>query len=142
MLDTSFSGTFDPTFKKSQSFSFFKGSINGSQLEQVTKVLEAKARWCLTAAGAEFVISGNGYLYSPFVLAFLNALDSKGGNDSLLTLEEVWEKIEELKDNPAYDKFIEEEKGMRERDVLRPEPWRGQFGTSDPQSDFLFFPIK
>ena len=142
LLDTSFSGTFDPTFKKSQSFSFFKGSINGSQLEQVTKVLEAKARWCLTAAGAEFVISGNGYLYSPFVLAFLNALDSKGGNDSLLTLEEVWEKIEELKDNPAYDKFIEEEKGMRERDVLRPEPWRGQFGTSDPQSDFLFFPIK
>ena len=142
LLDTSFSGTFDPTFKKSQSFSFFKGLINGSQLEEVTKVLEAKARWCLTAAGAEFVISGNENLYSPFVLAFLNALDSKGGSDFLLTLEEVWEKIEESKNNPAYDKVIKEEKKLHGRDVLRPEPWKGQFGESDPQSDFLFFPIK
>ena len=142
LLDTSFSGTFDPAFKKSQPFSFFKGPINGSQLEQVTKVLEAKARWCLTAAGAELVISGNENLYSPFVLAFLNALDSKGGNDFLLTLEEVWEKIEKSKNNPTYDKVIKEEKELRRRDVLRPEPWRGQFGKSDPQSDFLFFPIK
>ncbi len=142
LLDTSFSGTFDPAFKKSESLSFFKGPVSGSQLEQVTTVLESKARWCLTAAGAEFVIGGNKYLYSPFVIAFLNALDSKGGNDSLLTLEEVWKKIEESKYNPAYDKVIKEEKELRRRDVLRPEPWRGEFGKSDPHSDFLFFPIK
>ena len=131
LLDTSFSGSFDPTFKRSQSVSFFKGSINGSQLEEATKVLEARARWCLTAAGAESVLGGNGDLHSPFVLAFLNALDSKGGDDSLLTLENVWEKIEESKNNPAYDKVI-----------VRPEPWRGQFGKSDPHSDFLFFPVR
>ena len=141
LLDTCFSGTFDPTYEKPR-FPLFKGPIDGNQLEQIKKALEVKARWCLTAAGAEFVLDGNNGQYSPFALAFLNALETKGGDDSLLTLEEVWERVEESKNNPVYDKAIKQLKEKEGKDLQRPEPRRGQFGESDPESDFLFFPVK
>ena len=45
--------------------------------------------------------------HSPFTEAFLNALNTKGAEDFLLTLDEVWEEIQKSKDNPIYDRITE-----------------------------------
>ena len=137
LLDTCFSGTFDPDFLPVPEFRgiFDKMSL----LKQIKTMLGLQARWCLTAAGDEYVADGMSGR-SPFASAFLNALNTKGGDDFLLDLDEVWGAIEKSNQHPIYDKIIENYKkqGM---EVGRPEPRKAQFGDSHPsESNFLFFP--
>ena len=137
LLDTCFSGTFDPDFLPVPGFRgiFDKMSL----LKQIKTMLGLQARWCLTAAGDEYVADGMSGR-SPFASAFLNALNTKGGDDFLLDLDEVWGAIEKSNRDPIYDKIIENYKkqGM---EVGRPEPRKAQFGDSHPsESNFLFFP--
>ena len=66
---------------------------------------------------------------SPFANAFLNALNTKGAEDFLLTLDEVWEEIQKSKDNPIYDRITEVMKNSG-REFRRPEPRKGRFGKS------------
>lgn len=133
LLDTCFSGTFDPHFEPLPEM---KGVLeNMSLLEQVKRKLTLDARWCLTASGTEYVLDGKKG-HSPFTSALLDALNSKGGDDSLLVLEEVWEKVQKSNEASIYDTFEEVYK-------QRPQPRKGQFGTrSFNESDFLFFPVK
>ena len=133
LLDTCFSGTFDPHFEPLPEM---KGVLeNMSLLEQVKRKLTLDARWCLTASGTEYVVDGE-MGHSPFTAAFLNALDTKGGDDSLLVLEEVWEKVQDSNKAPVYDK-------LEASHYQRPQPRKGQFGNkSFNESDFLFFPVK
>ena len=136
LLDTCDSGTFDPNFKPQETL--VKGPVDyGSLLEQIKRKLDYRARWCLTAAGKEFVFDARKG-HSPFASAFLDALNTKGGDDSLLVLDEVWTEIEKSKEHPAYDIMIE----ATGQKFKRPQPRRGQFSISLEESDFLFFPIK
>ncbi len=136
LLDTCDSGTFDPNFVPQEPL--VKGPVDyQSLLEQIKRKLDYRARWCLTAAGQEFVFDSR-IGHSPFASAFLNALNTKGGDDSLLVLDEVWNEIEKSKAHPAYDIMIE----ATGQTFKRPQPRRGQFSVSLEESDFLFFPIK
>ena len=141
LLDMDQSGTFDPNFKP---LPHAKGLLDETKmLKMIKQKLGFEARWYLTAAGQEKVLSASGEdgkSVSPFTKAFLNALNTKGGDDFLLTLDEVWEEIEKSKDDPAYEKLIEAHPKAGE-DFNLPEPRKGQFGESHlRESDFLFFP--
>ena len=114
LLDTCYSGTFDPNFKPLPGP---KGLLDETEmLKMIKQKLGFEARWCLTAAGQEKVLSASGEdgkSVSPFTKAFLNALNTKGGDDFLLTLDEVWEEIEKSKDDPIYEKLIEAQSRRR-----------------------------
>ena len=136
LLDTCSSGPFDPNFLQTE-LPGFRNLTSNSLLEQVNIKLRLDARWCLTAAGKEYVIDGGDRNNSPFAKAFLNALNSKGGNDSLLNLDEVWSEVYKSREAPVYQKYI----GVLVDEF--PEPRKGQFGTNIfKESDFLFFPIR
>ena len=136
LLDTCDSGTFDPNFAPLSPMRGDEVSHQKPLLEQLKVELSLEARWCLTAAGKEYVTDG-GTGYSPFATAFLKALNTKGNADSVLTLDEVWKEIEKSKEASVYDELIQayKAKGI---DLPRPQPRKGQFGVS--QGDFLFFP--
>ena len=69
-------------------------------------MLGLQARWCLTAAGDEYVADGMSGR-SPFASAFLNALNTKGGDDFLLDLDEVWGAIEKSnRTTPSMTKLL------------------------------------
>ena len=133
LLDTCFSGTFDPHFEPLPEM---KGVLeNMSLLQKVKRKLTLDARWCLTASGTEYVVDGH-MGHSPFTAALLNALDTKGGDDSLLVLDEVWENVQKSNEAPIYDM-------LEASEIQRPQPRKGQFGKkSFNESDFLFFPVK
>ena len=96
------------------------------------------ARWCLTAAGVEYALDGGNQGNSPFAKAFLNALNTKGGDDFLLNLDEVWSEVYKSRDAEVY----QDSKDVGWIDKF-PEPRKGQFGKrSFNESDFLFFPIR
>ena len=136
-LDTCQSGPFDPNFEAQPSL---RGQFDEkSLLERLEIQLRLEAKWCLTAAGMEFVADGDTGR-SPFATAFLNALNTKGGSDSVLTLDEVWQEVEKSKDAKVYEDYIELFKKLG-KEFIRPQPRKGQFGESFEESDFLFFPI-
>ena len=139
MLDTVFSGTFDPDFLPVPPDPVLRQIFDrASLLKKIKAVLQSPARWCLTAAGNEYVADGMTGR-SPFANAFLNALNTKGAEDFLLTLDEVWNEIQKSKDNPIYDKIMKDMKNSG-REFRRPEPRKGRFGTSSSESNFYFFP--
>ena len=113
MLDTDSSGVFDPAYKP---LPVLRGFIDHLfTADRIKKILSLEARWVLTAARAgEYTADGGMTGHSPFAEAFLNALNTKGGEDFLLTLDEVWEEIQKSKDNPIYDKIIEAMKELGE----------------------------
>jgi hypothetical protein len=69
-------------------------------------------RWYLTSGANERVPDD-----SFFARAFLDALRSEGGNDNILTIQEILPYFEEL---------------------INPEPCFGEFGRNERWSDFLF----
>ena len=137
LLDTCQSGIFDPNFK---ALPEIKSVLQDMfLLEKLKRKLTLEARWCLTAAGTEYVVDGT-TSRSPFAEAFLEALDSRGGIDSVLILDEVWEKVRQSKEHPIYDKIVEAKKKAGE-EFEKPNPQKGQFGKDKfDESDFLFFP--
>ena len=133
LMDTCFSGTLDPMYITMRG----SGADEGSLLEEIKTKLKLPARWLLTAASNEYVADiADGERNSPFTLAFLNALDTNGGDDSLLNLNEIWEEIQKSVDSPVYKKFID--KGLE-----LPKPHKAPFGSKKhlyKDSDFLLFP--
>ena len=141
MMDTCFSGTFDPKYKPRISPQVRSIIDDGTLLEQINNMLKLPARWCLTAASNEYVADGSGH--SPFAAAFLEVLDTKGGQDNLLKLDEIWRKIYESRNADIYKSYIRafEEQG---KEFKLPEPRKGQFGAKSElyeESDFLLFPL-
>ena len=139
MLDTNSSGVFDPDYAPLLLRRFIEW---GFTADRIKKILALEARWVLTAtSGGEHEIADGPTGRSPFAEAFLKALNTKGGEDFLLTLNEVWEEIQKSKDNPIYDKITEVMKNSG-REFRRPEPRKGQFGKRhSAESNFLFFPL-
>ena len=114
VMDTCYSGTFDQRIAmRGEAGDVFK-PLSQADVEQKLKYM---TRWYLTSGAKEQVSDGVPGHHSPFVRELLKALRSKGGNDSLLTIEEILTYFENLKD---------------------PKPCSDEFGRNEPGSDFLF----
>ena len=144
MMDTCFSGTFDPKYKPSISPQLRSLVDDGTLLEQIRMMLKLTARWCLTSASSEYVADTGGINgHSPFAAAFMAALDTNGGPDNLLKLDEIWQKIQESKNADIYNTLEQNPERARLKVFKRPEPRKGQFGAKAElyeESDFLLFP--
>ena len=139
MLDTDSGGVFDPGYVP---LPVLRGIFDNSfTADRIKKMLSLEARWVLTSSGAGEYTANGMTGHTPFTEAFLNALNTKGAEDFLLTLDEVWYEIQKSKDNPIYDIIMKAMKNSG-REFRRPEPRKGQFGKShSAKSNFLFFPL-
>ena len=144
LMDTCFSGTFDPKYKPQTSAQLRSLVEDGTLLEQINMMLKLTARWCLTSASDEYVADTGGEDgHSPFAAAFMAALDTRGGPDALLKLDEIWNKIQDSKHADIYNELEQNPQRAGLKTFERPEPRKGQFGAKVElyeESDFLLFP--
>jgi hypothetical protein len=113
MMDVCFGGTFDDAIASARDADAYK---EVSQSEFIIRKLAVKTRKYLTSGGKQYVSDGVPGKHSPFAKRVLDALNSLGGNDGILTLTEMY---------PYVDK-------------LNPEPKLGKFGDDAPGSEFIF----
>jgi hypothetical protein len=114
-MDVCFGGTFDDAIASS------RGAMESpykeiSQSEFITRKLAYKTRKYLTSGGKEYVSDGTPGHHSPFAARIIDALKSRGGNDGILSLNELLTYVEKL----------------------NPEPKFGKFGNDAPGSEFVF----
>lgn len=114
-MDVCFGGTFDDAIASS------RGAMESpykeiSQSEFITRKLAYKTRKYLTSGGKEYVSDGTPGHHSPFAARVIAALKSRGGNDGILSLNELLTYVEKL----------------------NPEPKFGKFGNDAPGSEFVF----
>jgi len=114
-MDVCFGGTFDAALAsaRGQDDEVYREQ---SQAEFLTRKLTYKTRKYLTSGGKTYVSDGIKGQHSPFAKSFLAALDSQGGKDGILTIQEIFSYVEKLKNPPRL----------------------GEFGDNAPGSDFLF----
>jgi len=114
-MDVCFGGTFDAALAsaRGQDDEVYREQ---SQAEFLTRKLTYKTRKYLTSGGKTYVSDGIKGQHSPFAKSFLSALDSQGGKDGILTIQEIFSYVEKLKNPPRL----------------------GEFGDNAPGSDFLF----
>ena len=145
LMDTCFSGTFDPKYKPQTSAQLRSLVEDGTLLDQINMMLKLTARWCLTSASDEYVAdTGGANGHSPFAAAFMAALDTNGGPDNLLKLDEIWQRIQESKNASIYNTLERNPQRAGLKTFERPEPRKGQFGAKEElyeESDFLLFPM-
>lgn len=114
-MDVCFGGTFDPLIASSE-----RGQAgiytNVSRTEFIERKLQYTTRRYLTSGGKEYVPDGRPGQHSPFARRFIEALRGYGGDDRILTLNEVLMYIEKVNPQPRY----------------------GEFGRNQPGSDFIF----
>lgn len=84
--------------------------------EFIDKRMKKKSRLFISSGGQEYVPDSDGTGHSPFCSRFLEALDSKGGKNGILTYRNLYGMIE----------------------VAIPTPVEGSFGSNEYGSDFLF----
>ncbi|MXV78699.1 hypothetical protein F4X73_01760 [Candidatus Poribacteria bacterium] len=111
VMDTCYSGTFDREIA-------MRGStedVSKQQLrdDDIKRILKNTTRWYLTSGQNERVPD-----VSKFVRQLLYALQSMGGEDRVLTIEEVLSYMKQLR---------------------QPTPKSSEFGSNESGSDFLFF---
>lgn len=92
----------------------FKRPGAGSKNAIVQRELEAQSRIYLTSGGKER--TPDGVVHSPFAEKLLDALDGEGGDDGILTINELYGFLEKA----------------------APKPRKGRFGKHDPSGTFLF----
>ncbi|MDL5051558.1 caspase family protein [Oscillatoria amoena NRMC-F 0135] len=115
-MDVCFGGTFDDAIASSRG-AFDAGSYKEiSQSEFITRKLAYKTRKYLTSGGKEYVSDGTPGHHSPFAARMIAALKGRGGNDGILSLNELLTYVEKL----------------------NPEPKFGKFGNDAPGSEFVF----
>ncbi len=114
-MDVCFGGTFDQALASSRGAEeeVYKEQ---NQAEFLTRKLTYKTRRFLTSGGKTYVSDGIPGKHSPFAKNFIEALRSRGGRDSMLTLPELFGFVESLKIQPRF----------------------GEFGDNAPGSDFIF----
>ena len=106
MLDACFSGTLDHELLG------HRGAENENKPVNVERVMRYKTRRYMTSGGNEYVPDK-----SEFAYWVLEALRDRGGEDGILTLDELFSYVEQAK----------------------PQPRQGKFGhRNEPGSDFLF----
>ena len=114
VLDVCFGGTFDPLIASTSRAADMYADIEPQEF--VDRKSKYKSRYYLTSGGKEYVPDGRPGHHSPFARRLLEALRSYGGNDKVLTLNELLLYI----------------------DKVDPQAYFGEFGDNEPGSDFLF----
>lgn len=112
VMDVCFSGTFDPVIARSRASVY--EDLDDSEL--LVRKLSRKTRRYLTSGGKEYVSDGIPGQHSPFAQRFIEILKSRGGNDRIITLQEIYPVMQRLKTLPRT----------------------GEFGQNEPESDFVF----
>lgn len=114
VMDVCFGGTFDPLVAARGT----ETDVPASTIAFVNRLLFYKTRKYFTSGGKEYVSDGVAGKHSPFVRIFLEALRKGGGNDGILTADEIVLFFEKASPKPQY----------------------GQFGANEPGSSFVFVP--
>lgn len=113
VMDVCFGGTFDPLIaSKSRAADMYTEVTNEEFIQRKKKY---KTRLYLTSGGKEYVPDGRPGHHSPFARKFLEALRNYGGNDGILTINEVIQYVEKVEPQPRF----------------------GEFGDNEPGSDFI-----
>lgn len=114
-MDVCFGGTFDEALAstRGQDDEVYKEQDHS---EFIARKLTQKTRRYLTSGGKTYVSDGIPGKHSPFAKNFIDALQSQGGKDGILTLQELYGYVEKLKIQPRF----------------------GEFGDNAPGSDFVF----
>ena len=115
-LDACFGGTFDPLVARSGSRGLDDMYSDITRSEFIERRLRWKTRKYITSGGKQYVADGKPGGHSPFARKFLMALRDYGGQDKILTLQEMQGYLLNLK----------------------MEPHAGEFGDNEPGSDFVF----
>ncbi|MCU1267889.1 MAG: peptidase caspase catalytic subunit p20 [Acidobacteria bacterium] len=113
VLDVCFSGTIDEFIARRRGPDEYGDTSN---YEFIERKLQFQTRQFLTSGGKEYVPDGRPGQHSPFVRKILEALRSYGGQYGVLTIGGVTSYVERV----------------------TPEPRRGEWGTNEPGSDFVF----
>ncbi|WP_421878952.1 caspase family protein [Marinoscillum sp.] len=111
VMDVCFSGTFDPVIASTRGA---YENIDDSEL--LVRKLSKKTRRYLTSGGKEYVSDGIPGQHSPFAEKFITILKSRGGEDRIITLSEMYPEMQRLKTLPRM----------------------GEFGNNEKDSDFVF----
>lgn len=115
-LDACFGGTFDQAVAQSGSRGLDDMYSDITRSEFIERRLRWKTRKYVTSGGKQYVADGRPGGHSPFARKFLMALRDYGGQDKILTLQELQGYLLNLK----------------------MEPHAGEFGDNEPGSDFVF----
>ncbi len=115
-LDACFGGTFDPMVARSGSRGMDDMYSDITRSEFIERRLRWKTRKYVTSGGKQYVADGKPGGHSPFARKFLMALRDYGGQDKILTLQELQGYLLNL----------------------RMESHAGEFGDNEPGSDFVF----
>jgi len=113
MMDVCFGGTFDDAIASAREIDVYK---EVPQSEFIIRKLAVRTRKYLTSGGKTYVSDGIPGKHSPFAKRVLDALNTFGGTDGILTLTELFPYVEKL----------------------NPEPRLGKFGDDAPGSEFVF----
>lgn len=108
VMDVCFGGTFDES-AASRNLDEVYGEP--SQSELIARKLQFRTRKYLTSGGKEYVSDGVAGSHSPFAKQFIAALNTLGGNDGILTLNEMLTYVEKLKTAPQFGKFGSDKQG-------------------------------
>ena len=112
MVDSCFSGTLDPTIAMAN-----RGKATTDpyaslpRAEYIKRKLRYKTRRYITAGGKEFVPDGRPGQHSPFARKILESLRNFGGNDAILTLEEMMIELEKTTPEPRAGELLGNEPG-------------------------------
>ena len=112
VLDVCFGGTFDPLVAARGAPSY--QAVNRESF--IKRKMSHKTRLYITSGGNIYVPDGRPGQHSPFARMFIEALRGFGGEDGILTFNELVSYTEKVV----------------------PEPHFGEFGDNEPGSDFLF----
>lgn len=113
-MDVCFGGTFDEQLASARGMDeIYKEK---DQSEYISQKLLTKTRKYLTSGGKTYVSDGIEGQHSPFARKFIEALNSQGGSDGILTVSELYTYVEKLSIQPRL----------------------GSFGDNQLSSDFLF----
>ena len=114
-MDVCFGGTFDEALASARGMDD-EVYREKSRSEFISTKLLSKTRKYLTSGVKTYVSDGIPGQHSPFAAKFIEALETKGGSDGVLTITELFSYVEKLKIQPRL----------------------GGFGDNAPNSDFLF----
>lgn len=118
VMDVCFGGTFDEALASARGLDDDASGVYKEQDQNqfITRKLMMKTRKYMTSGGKTYVSDGIAGQHSPFAKKIIEALQSQGGTDGILTSAELFGFVEKLKIQPR----------------------QGTFGDNLPGSDFLF----
>jgi len=115
VMDVCFGGTFDPHLASASHRGAMEMYADIPKEEFIERKSKYKTRLYLTSGGKEYVPDGRSGFHSPFARRFIEALRKYGGEDGILTTNEILQYVEKV----------------------NPQPRFGEFGDNEPGSDFI-----